>query len=114
MVAADMPMAKVSRPERHQGIGDHRLLNEPMEKKVMPVMIVEASMGAGSPRTKGSNGSEPQETKARKVINAAFPGERLIGGRPCSSVIMVSIQRSRWPVNTLTALSSASIWKTFA
>ena len=34
MAAADMPMAKVSRPERHEGDGDHRLRNEPMEKKV--------------------------------------------------------------------------------
>ena len=114
MVAADMPMAKVSRPERHQGIGDHRLLNEPMEKKVMPVMIVEAWMVAGSPRTKGSNGIDPQTMKARKVINAAFPGERLIGGRPCSSVIMVSIQRPFSSVMTLTALSSASPSKPLA
>ena len=68
MVAADMPMAKVSRPARHQGIGDHRLLNEPMEKKVSPVMTVEASMVAGSPSTKGRSGIEPQTMKARKVV----------------------------------------------
>ena len=35
---------------------------------------------------------------------AALPGERLINGSPCSSVIMVSIQRSRLAVITSTAL----------
>ena len=34
MAAADMPMANVSRPARHQGVGDQRLRSEPMEKKV--------------------------------------------------------------------------------
>ena len=59
-------------------------------------MTVEASIVAGSPSTKGMSGIEPQTMKARKVVSAARPGERLIGGRPCSSVIMVSIQRSRF------------------
>ena len=94
MMAADMPMAKVSSPARHHGDGDHRLRIEPMEKKVSPVMTVEASIVAGRPRTKGMRGIEPQTIKARKVNSAAFQGERLIGGSPCSSVIMVSIQRS--------------------
>ena len=60
MMAADMPMAKVSSPARHHGAGDQRLRNEPMEKKVIPVMMVEASMVAGSPNTKGTSGIEPQ------------------------------------------------------
>src|SRR6476660_203960 len=93
MVAADIPMAKVSSPARHPGHGDQRLRREPMEKKVSPVMAVEATIVAGKPRTNGTSGIEPQTMKARKVMKAAFPGERLIGGRPCSSVIMVSIQR---------------------
>src|SRR6185312_2037590 len=107
MAAAVMPMKNVSRPARHQGDGDQRLRIEPMEKKVIPVITVEAQIVSGAPNTKGSKGTEPQTRKAKKVVTAALPGERLIGGRPCSSVIMVSIQRSRWPVITSTALSSA-------
>ena len=87
---------------------------KPMEKKVMPVISVEAWMVAGSPRTKGRSGIDPQAMKERKVVSAAFPGERLIGGRPCSSVIMVSIQRPFSSVMTLTALSSASPSKPLA
>jgi hypothetical protein len=44
MMAAEMPMAKVSSPARHHGAGDQRLRTEPMEKKVSPVMTVEASI----------------------------------------------------------------------
>ena len=95
-MAADMPMAKVSSPVLHHGAGDQRLRSEPMEKKVSPVMTVEASIVAGKPRTKGMSGIEPQTMKGEEGQQCRFSGERLIGGSPCSSVIMVSIQRSRF------------------
>src|SRR4029077_3523921 len=108
MAAATMPMVKVSIPARHHGIGDHRLRMEQIKKKVSPVMAVETVIDAGVPSTKGKRGTEPQTTKARKVVEAALAEDRLMGGSPCSSVIMVSIQRSRLAVMTLTAASSAS------
>ncbi len=62
----------------------------------------------------------PQTTKAAKVAAAARTGVRATGCSPCSSAIMVSIQRSRSAVITSTAGSSASpenplarrIWRT--
>ena len=38
-------MANVSNPARHQGVGDQRLRNEPMAKKVAPVMTVAVGSG---------------------------------------------------------------------
>ena len=42
-----MPIRNVSIPVRHHGVGDHRLRSEPIEKKVMPVITVEAQIEAG-------------------------------------------------------------------
>jgi hypothetical protein len=77
-------------------------------------MTVEAEIAAGAPAMNGSSGIEPHSRKARNVVSAARAGERVIGGSPCSSVIIVSIQRSRVPVMTSTALSSASPEKPLA
>ena len=77
-------------------------------------MIVETEIAAGMPAMNGSSGIAPHSRKAREVISAARTGDRAIGGSPCSSVIIVSIQRSRVPVMTSTALSSASPEKPLA
>jgi hypothetical protein len=98
-----IPIRNVSMPALHQAEGDQRLRSEPIEKKVAPVISVEVQREAGAPATNGSSGIAPQRIKARNVIAAALAGERLTGGRPCSSVIMVSIQRWRLAVITSTA-----------
>src|SRR5262245_39764172 len=109
-----MPMRKVSKPDHHHGAGDQRLRSDPIKKNVAPVMRVETEIAAGAPAMNGSSGIEPHSRKARNVISAARAGERVIGGSPCSSVIIVSIQRSRVPVMTSTALSIASPEKPLA
>jgi hypothetical protein len=96
MAAAVMPIRNVSIPARHQGAGDQWLLSEPMAKKVKPVIVVEAQIEAGAPAMKGRSGTEPRRIKARKVMIAALPGERLTRGSPCSSVIIVSISARAW------------------
>ena len=53
-----------------------------MEKKVAPVMTVEAEIAAGAPAMKGSSGTAPQSTKARKVMSAARTGERVDRRQP--------------------------------
>ena len=76
--------------------------------------IAGPAIEAGAPAMKGSSGTDPQTMKARKVIAAALPGERLIGGNPRSSVITVSTQRLRVAVMTSMAVSSASPLKPLA
>jgi len=71
-----------------------------------PIKDLQAALNPGWP--------VEDPAKQKELPDPYHAGERLIGGRPCSSVIMVSIQRPFSSVMTLTALSSASPSKPLA
>src|SRR4051812_24686180 len=112
--AANRPMVKVSKPDRHHAIRDHRLLTDPMAKKTAAVETVDRYIGAGRPATRGSSGTDPQIRKARKVLAAALSGDRRASGRPYSSRSIVSTQRWRSAVMTSTTFSRRLPWNPLA
>jgi hypothetical protein len=90
--AATEPTTRVSSPERHHEVVDHRLLMDPMAKKTAPVKAIASGNAPGAPKMNGRRGTRPHMRNALKVLRPARQGDRTSQGRPYSSVSIVRTQ----------------------
>src|SRR5437870_5379680 len=118
--AAMPPTNRVENPDRHQEIVDQRLFNDPIAKKIPPVITIARNKGLPNRNRNGISGTRPQTKNALKVLIAAHHGERASRGKPYSSLSIVCTQRSRSEVINSTTRSRsvsakpflAKIWRT--